>query len=71
MFGDFEIGGQGIRTVKYANGLLLLAEGDTALQSMIDKLIEIRKFYEMEVNVENIKAMRISGQPPTIQTMVD
>jgi len=71
MFGDFEIGGQVIRSVKYANGLVLLAEGDTALQGMIDKLIEIGKFYAMDVNVENIKAMRISRQPPTIQTMVD
>jgi hypothetical protein len=31
VFGDFEIGGQVIRTVKYANGLVLLANGDTVL----------------------------------------
>jgi hypothetical protein len=44
MFGDFEIGGQVIRSVKYANGLVLLAGGDAALQGMFDKLIEIGKF---------------------------
>ena len=71
VFGDFEIGGRVIRTVKYANGLVLLAKGDTVLQGMIDKLIETGRFYGIEVNAENTKAMRISGQPPTIQIMVD
>ena len=70
VFGNFEIG-QVIRALKYANGLVLLTKRDTVLQDMIDKLIEIRSFYGMEVNVENTKAMRISVQPPTIQIMVD
>jgi hypothetical protein len=71
VFGDFEIGGQVIRTVKYANGILLLAKGETVLQCMIDKLIEIGRFYGMEVYMENTRAMTISGQPPTIQIVVD
>jgi hypothetical protein len=41
VFGDLEIGGQIFRTVKYANGFVLLAKGSTVLQGMIDKLIEI------------------------------
>jgi hypothetical protein len=61
VFGEFEIGGQVIRTVKYADGLVLLATGDTVLQGMIDKLIETGRFYGMEVNVGNAKAVRISG----------
>jgi hypothetical protein len=71
VFRDFKIGGQVIRTVKYANGIVLLAKGETVLQDMIDKLIEIGRLYGIEVNVENTKAMRISGQPPTIQIVVD
>jgi hypothetical protein len=35
-FGDFKIGGQVIRTVKYADDLVLLAEEETVLQ--IDQL---------------------------------
>ena len=39
--GDFNIGGQMIETVKYADDLVLIAKEETVLQSMIDKLIEI------------------------------
>ena len=71
VFGDFEIRGQVIRTVKYANDLVLLAKGSTVLQGMIDKLIEILRFYGMEVSVENTKAMRNSEQKPTIRIKLD
>jgi hypothetical protein len=40
-FGDFEIGGQIIHTVKYADDLVLLAKEERVLQKIIDKLIEI------------------------------
>jgi hypothetical protein len=40
-FGDFKIGGQLIRTVKYTDELMLLAKEETVLQGMIDRLIEI------------------------------
>jgi hypothetical protein len=39
--GDFNIGGQNIQTVKYADDLVLMAKEQTVLQGMIDKLIEI------------------------------
>ena len=50
-FGDFEIGGQIIHTLKYADDLVLLAKEEKVLQDMIDKLIEIGRFYGMEMNV--------------------
>ena len=50
--GDFKIGGQIIRTVKYADDLVLLAKEEKVLQDMIDKLIEIGRCYGMEMNVE-------------------
>jgi len=37
--GDFNIGGQIIQTVKYADDLVLMAKEETVLQGMIDKLI--------------------------------
>jgi hypothetical protein len=51
-FGDFKIGGQVIRTVKYADYLVLLAREENVLQGMVDRLIEIGRRYGMEMNVE-------------------
>jgi hypothetical protein len=53
-FGDFKIA-QVIRTVKYEDYLVLLAEEATVLQGMIDRLIEIGRRYGMEINVEKTK----------------
>jgi len=39
--GNFNIGGQIIQTVKYADELVLMAKEETVLQGMNDKLIEI------------------------------
>ena len=36
--GDFNIGGQIIQTVKYADDLVLMAKEETVLQGMIDEL---------------------------------
>jgi hypothetical protein len=36
-FGDFRIGGQVIRTVEYADELVLLSKEETVLQGMVDK----------------------------------
>jgi hypothetical protein len=38
--------------VKYADDLVLLAREETMLQGMIDRLIEIGRCFEMEINVE-------------------
>jgi predicted nucleotidyltransferase len=62
-FGDFKIGGQVIRTVEYADYLVLLAREEKVLQGMVDRLIEIGRCFEIEMNVEGTKVMRISRQP--------
>jgi hypothetical protein len=54
-FGDLKIEGQIINTVKYADDLVLLAKEEMVLQDMTDKLIEIRRCYGMEMNVEKTK----------------
>jgi hypothetical protein len=38
---------------------------------MVDRLSEIGRRYEMEMNVEKTKVMRISGQPSPIKIMID
>ena len=53
--GDFNIGGQIIQTVKYADALMLIAKEVTVLQDMIDKLIVTGRYYGMEMNVEKQK----------------
>ena len=69
--GDFNIGGQIIQTVKYADDLLLMAKEQKVLQGMIDKLLEIGSCYGMEMNVEKTKVMRISRQPSPVTIMID
>jgi hypothetical protein len=69
--GDFNIGGQIIQTVKYANDLVLMAKEETVLRDMIDRLIEITRGYGMEMNVEKTKVMRISRQPSPVTIMID
>jgi hypothetical protein len=59
-FGGFKIRGQVIRTVKYADKLVLLAKEETVLQNMFDRLIKIGRCYRMEMNGEYIKVERIS-----------
>jgi hypothetical protein len=41
--------------MKYADDLVLLGEGETALQGMIDRLIEIGGRFGMERNVEELR----------------
>jgi hypothetical protein len=59
-FGDFKRGGPVIRTVKYADDVVLLAKEETVPQGMLDRLTEIEGCYGMEMNVEEIRKMRIS-----------
>jgi hypothetical protein len=54
-YGDFKIGGQVIRTVKYADDLALLAQEEPVLQGMFVRLIEIGRCYEIKMNVERTK----------------
>jgi len=61
--GDFKIGGQITHTMKYADDLVLLAKEEKVLRDMIDKVIEIGRYYGMEMNVEKTKVMRILRQP--------
>ena len=53
--GDFNIGGQIIQTVKYADDLVLMGKEETVLQGMIDKQTVIGRCYGMEMNVEKQK----------------
>ena len=70
-FGDFNIRGQIIQTVKYADELVIMAKEETVLQGMIDKLTEIGRCYGMEMNVEKKKVMRISRQPSPVTIMIE
>ena len=62
----FKIGGYIICTVKYADYLVLLAKEEMVLQGMIDKLLQIGRYYGMEMNIGKTKVMSISRQPSSI-----
>ena len=51
--GDFNIGGQIIQTVKYADELVIVSKEENVLQGMTDKLIEIGSCYGMEICGKN------------------
>jgi hypothetical protein len=57
--------------VKYADELVLLAKEEKVLQDMFDKLIEIGRCYEMEMNTEKTNVMRISRQPLPVKISID
>ena len=56
---DTVTGDKIISTVKYSDGLMLLAMEETVLQGVIDKLIEIGRCYGMKMNIKKTKMMRI------------
>jgi hypothetical protein len=56
--------------VRYADDLVLLAKEETIQQSMTDKLIEVGRGHDMEINVEKTKSMRISRQPTPLQVKI-
>ena len=47
-----------------------MAKEEMMLQGMIDKLIEIGRYYGVEMNVEKTKVMRISRQPSPVTIMI-
>jgi len=63
-FGDFKIVGQVIRTVKYAHDIVLLAEEETVLRGVINRLILVGRYYEMELKVEKTKVMKSRDTHP-------
>jgi hypothetical protein len=56
----FEIEGQPTLAVRYADGLVILAEEEAMLQGKKYRIIESGRCCGMVMNVENTKAMRIS-----------
>jgi hypothetical protein len=59
-FGDYRVGGQVFRTVKYADDLVLQAKAGAVLQGMVERLIETERYYGMERkgkerNIVNLK----------------
>jgi hypothetical protein len=57
--------------VIFADDFVLLAKEVAMLQGMIERLTETGRYYGMEMNMEKIKAMRISRHPSQIQILID
>jgi hypothetical protein len=70
-FGEFRRGEQVIRTVKYADGLVLHTKEEVVLQGMFERLIDIGSCCGMEINVEESKVIRMPMQPSHAQIIID
>jgi hypothetical protein len=57
--------------VKYADDLVLVAKEEKVLQGMMDRLIEIGRCSEMEMNVEKLGDENTKANIPPPQIMVD
>ena len=57
--------------MKYTNDLVQLANEETVLQGMIDRLIEFGRYCGVEMNAERTKIRRISREPSPLQIMID
>jgi hypothetical protein len=57
--------------MKYVDDVLLLAKEETVPQDMADRVIEIARYYGMEMDVEESRLMRISRQPSSLQIMMN
>jgi len=44
-----------MRTVKYVDGIVLLAREEAVLLCVIERIIQIRRCYGMEMNVESLR----------------
>jgi hypothetical protein len=55
--------------VKHADGLVLLDKEHSVLQCMINRLIDMERCYEVEMNVQRTKEMTIARQPSPVQIM--
>jgi hypothetical protein len=53
-FGDFRMEEYVICTVKFADNFVLLAKKQMVLLGMIDRLIEIGRFYRMKINLKKL-----------------
>jgi hypothetical protein len=70
-FQDFKTERQVIHTVKYADYLVILTKKEIMLQGTADRLTETDTCYEMEMNVEKTKVMRISRQPSPVHILTN
>jgi len=58
----FRIEGQIIRSLKYADGLVLCTNEEVVPQGVVERLIDIGSCCGMETNVEETKVMRMPRQ---------
>ena len=71
MYEGVKIGGKVFRTEKYADDFAQLPKEETLQQGLIDRLVDVVRHCGMEMNVENVKVIRISRKAFSVQIMVD
>jgi hypothetical protein len=57
-FGEFKIGGDGIPTERHTDELVLLCNEESMLQGLINRLIEIGRYYAVEINMKKLRSSK-------------
>lgn len=63
-FADFKTGGQILCNVKCADSLVLMAKEEMMLQGTTERLINVRRFNGMEINVKKWRNEKLKAAVP-------
>ena len=69
--GNLKVGGEVIKTIKYADDLAVMAHDESELQRMIDNLVNTGKAYGMEINSAKSMVMRIAKENKSLNVAVN
>ena len=58
--GDFKIGGRIINKIRFADDTAIIAKTQKELQDMVNRLVDTRRKYCMEINIDKSQVMRVS-----------
>ena len=57
--GDFKIGGRVINKVRFVDDTAIIAKTQEELQDMVNRLVDTRRKYGMEINIDKSQVVSI------------
>ena len=65
-----KVGGKLLRDIRFADDQAVVADSEKGLQEIMDKLVEVGRKYDMEINVKKTKTMRMSKRDGSVVNIV-
>jgi len=59
--GGLQIGGRMVTSLRYADGIILVAISEAELQELVDRLDRVSREYSLLINVDKTKVMASDG----------